>query len=513
MKRSEENFDEVLKRSFECSEVLPQYQSQQAWNEVLLRYKNSKDLNIPTFEWAPLPRAKSTIPLIGFAAVLLGCVILAIIIGFPSSTTAQAQALDGSLARVSGTGVNMLRSGDSIKFGDVLRSAGASALFSLSDGSLVEMHPQSELSLQSAHDGVQLHLDRGQVIVNAAKQSTGHLYVKTKDLDVSVTGTVFLVNAEDVGSRVAVIEGTVHVQNGGEAKTLLPGEQLISSPQLPSRLVVEEISWSRNIEAHLAMLQQSTTAALAPQTSPTTAFAAASLKRVGPDTPIERVGGGCHGVDTKDARVTTRVPRGRCVLSNVTLKDMIWVAYPELPRSLPSMQAVVGGPTWSSTDVFNVEALADDLGSVTEDRLQRMLRSFLGQRFRLRFHLESRQISGYMLSTAKGGARLKETPNGSGKGVLRIEREAGRLSLRGSDIGMFNLVGFLSSRLRAPVLDKTNLNGAYEIDLSWSPLDANNLDMGESILAAVSDLGLELKAGTGESEVLVIDQAEHPADN
>src|SRR5262249_17370456 len=92
----------------------------------------------------------------------------------------------------------------------------------LPDGSRVEMRPQSRLSVNDANDGLRIRLDRGGIIVNAARQRTGHLYVDTKDVAVSVVGTVFLVGVEEAGSRVAVLEGKVQVKQGGLTNTLLP---------------------------------------------------------------------------------------------------------------------------------------------------------------------------------------------------------------------------------------------------------------------------------------------------
>jgi hypothetical protein len=67
-------------------------------------------------------------------------------------------------------------------------------------------------------------LKNGSILVSAAKQRNGHFYVKTKDVTVSVVGTVFIVKAEQEGSRVAVIEGEVHVQKGATTERLSPGE-------------------------------------------------------------------------------------------------------------------------------------------------------------------------------------------------------------------------------------------------------------------------------------------------
>ena len=70
-------------------------------------------------------------------------------------------------------------------------------------------------------------------------------------------GSVFLVNAEESGSRVAVIQGEVRVQQGSTLKKLLPGEQVETNPIMQSVPVIEEIRWSRDAIAHLALLQQS----------------------------------------------------------------------------------------------------------------------------------------------------------------------------------------------------------------------------------------------------------------
>jgi ferric-dicitrate binding protein FerR (iron transport regulator) len=156
---------------------------------------------------------------------------------------AVVQAADGSL---SGLAVGQILKTDS--------SLGR--LLALADGSRVEVREQSELSLERADDRVRIRLQRGSVIVNAAEKST-RLSVLTKDLTVALAGTVFLVVAEQAGSRVAVIQGEVRVQQGTTEMNLTQGEQLATSPLLEPREVSEQIAWSRNAEIHLQQLQQS----------------------------------------------------------------------------------------------------------------------------------------------------------------------------------------------------------------------------------------------------------------
>src|SRR5947207_7856392 len=79
-------------------------------------------------------------------------------------------------------------------------------------------------------------------------------------MTVSVVGTIFLVNAEADGSRVAVIEGEVRVHEGTTDTKLRPGEQVSTSRTLAARPVKEEIAWSRQADAHLAILDSFTRA-------------------------------------------------------------------------------------------------------------------------------------------------------------------------------------------------------------------------------------------------------------
>lgn len=192
------------------------------------------------------------------AAVFLG----ALWVGIPlqdEGPSAVVLTADGPVYRVVDGRTLLVRPGDRIEAEETIRlNGGDSAMIALRDGSLVEMRSESELSLERAVDGVRVRLPKGDIIVNAAKQHRGHLYVQTNDVTVSVVGTVFLVNADAKGSSVAVIEGEVHVKHGGTEKSLYRGEQVATIPTIPQGLR-EQISWSRNAEAHLALLQQSVT--------------------------------------------------------------------------------------------------------------------------------------------------------------------------------------------------------------------------------------------------------------
>jgi ferric-dicitrate binding protein FerR (iron transport regulator) len=147
--------------------------------------------------------------------------------------------------------------GDRIRNGESVRADGPdSRLLALPDGSEVEMRSQSELEIDHAADGLRVRLYAGSIIVAAAKQGAGHLYVETRDAMVSVVGTVFLVSIEQTGSRAGVIEGVVNVQHGAISQTLLPGQQTVAGPPMELVPLETQVAWSRNASIYVAMLRQ-----------------------------------------------------------------------------------------------------------------------------------------------------------------------------------------------------------------------------------------------------------------
>ncbi len=176
--------------------------------------------------------------------------------GTTNAAHAVVETGDGSLS--SAGQARPFQHGQQIEYGDIVHSSGgAGAVITLADGSRVEMRTESEISLKPAADGVQISLNSGSVIVSAAKQRSGHLYVQTRDCTVSVVGTVFLVTADAMGSRVAVIQGEVHVQQGPTLNALLPGQQIATASSMKALPVAEEIGWSRFAAAHLILLKES----------------------------------------------------------------------------------------------------------------------------------------------------------------------------------------------------------------------------------------------------------------
>lgn len=202
----------------------------------------------PAWRWAMSAVAVAAVVLVAFA-VSNGF--------FPGQHPVRAavQAVDGSLYAEDGDNMRVIPAGYEIRNGDEIRTAkGSTALVRLLDGSLVEMRERSDLAVSRHWKGTTIHLQGGQIIVQAAKQHNGRLYVATDDGLVSVKGTIFSVNRGVKGSRVAVIEGVVHVDFAGNASDLEAGQEATSSATVSKVPIQNEIAWSRNSAKYLALL-------------------------------------------------------------------------------------------------------------------------------------------------------------------------------------------------------------------------------------------------------------------
>jgi len=174
----------------------------------------------------------------------------------PPGPRATVESIDGGLYRVSANGEQAVRPGDQFAEDETLRTPnGGHAFVRLSDGSHVEMNERAEFSVSQGRKNTTVHLERGDILIQAAHRTSGHLYVLSKDCRVAVTGTIFAVSSGIRDSRVMVIEGAVKVSYTGEERTLHPGDG-ISTSGAEAVSVKKEIAWSRNLDQYLQLLAQ-----------------------------------------------------------------------------------------------------------------------------------------------------------------------------------------------------------------------------------------------------------------
>jgi hypothetical protein len=175
----------------------------------------------------------------------------------PAAAGTALRLIEGALVAVEGGQVSALAAGAGVPYGqEVVCPLGGSAVVELADGSRVELKERSRLSVGRDRRGTTIDLEGGNIIVEAAPQVDGKLFVATGDCTVAVTGTVFAVNHGTRGSRVSVYEGEVRVDQAGRRQRVLqPGEQATTHASVARVSLAEEVAWSPRAEEHLALLR------------------------------------------------------------------------------------------------------------------------------------------------------------------------------------------------------------------------------------------------------------------
>lgn len=205
---------------------------------------------------------------------------------------------------------------------------------------------------------------------------------------------------------------------------------------------------------------------------------------------------------------------------NCPIKVMIEAAYRVKPEQ------IIGGPGWLDSAPYDMEAEAGKPS--TSDELHGMLINMLVDRLQLKFHRDHRDMRRYALTVDKAGPKLTPHPD-TDAGDLFIDQTVSQflhMKLKGTASPMDYLAFRLSLLLDLPVVDLTGLRGGYDFTLEYtrdlppgiSPnakLNGGELDTsGPTLVAALQrQLGLDLSAGKGPVEVIVIDSVERPSAN
>lgn len=245
---------------------------------------------------------------------------------------------------------------------------------------------------------------------------------------------------------------------------------------------------------------------------------------------------------------------GRLVMNCQSLKGIIERAY---TSGMPPLPPIEGAPAWINSERYTINALAE--GNPRMDlMIGPMLRGLLQDRFQLKTHLETREVSAYALTVAKGGSKLKPHEDGncidigmvnrlttppppfpaSGERpiVCGMNRPGNRLGPNSIlDIPGVSLDYFARTILGIaiwdrPVINKTGLTGLFDIHFEFAreagnpyeyrsrdgeaPTIAAPGEAGPSIFTALQEqLGLKLEAAKASREFLVIDRVDRPSEN
>ena len=212
----------------------------------------------------------------------------------------------------------------------------------------------------------------------------------------------------------------------------------------------------------------------------------------------------------------------RLTFVQVTLRDLIMLAYGVGARQIQGPSFLNGVPD-APADRFDIAAKVPT--GATRDQVPVMLRALLAERFHLSFHRENRTMQVYALEVAKGGLKMKESPEGAtGEGrCIRsfAEREGATLAavcshMRSADIAQQVQALAPGYFCEGPVVDASGLKGVYDFKLEWiTNGQANSGSPGPTMFDAVQDqLGLKLDRRRQAVEILVIDKLDRtPTEN
>jgi len=233
-------------------------------------------------------------------------------------------------------------------------------------------------------------------------------------------------------------------------------------------------------------------------------------------------------------------PGGGLRVSGATLKMLLTIAY-----DVREFQ-IVGGPSWISSDRYDILAKAAGAGSETQtsdprqmtdaqmktagEQMQQRLQALLAERFQLTIHRETKEQSVYALLVGKNGPKFEASQIKDGHTERRMMMGRGMVNGQGVEVQM--LANVLSNQLGRPVVDRTGLTGRFDIKLQWTPDPGQSLTPlggapppgvqappppdpnGPSIFTAVQEqLGLRLESQKGPVEMIVIDRVEKPSEN
>jgi uncharacterized protein (TIGR03435 family) len=232
-----------------------------------------------------------------------------------------------------------------------------------------------------------------------------------------------------------------------------------------------------------------------------------------------------HAAD--DHMMSWRMTADGVNLVNLPLEQMLCSAWDMKPYQISGLNG------WMTSGTFDLTAKVsgDDVDAYKKlNGLQRrqMLQKLLIERFQMKVHTETKILPVYDLAVDKGGSKLKpstaiEPPSPEERQAHPEKYKKGSMTMgpgmyEGTGVELRSLASQLGNTLGRPVIDKTGLNGAYDITLHFRSEEGGapggeNSDA-PSVFSAVQDqLGLKLVPSKGPVEKLVVDSAQKPETN
>lgn len=166
---------------------------------------------------------------------------------------------------------------------------------------------------------------------------------------------------------------------------------------------------------------------------------------------------------------------------------------------------VVGGPSWLDNQHYDVVGKLP--AGATKSDIPAMLDKLLQERMKVVVHHESKEQKVLALVVGKGGPKLARSDDTSGgSGTIG----PGGMTVRGAT--MATLARMLKRPAGIEVVDRTGIEGAYDLEMKWRKDE--NSDGPDFITALQEQLGLKLEPSRAAVDTIVVDSAERvPIEN
>jgi uncharacterized protein (TIGR03435 family) len=204
------------------------------------------------------------------------------------------------------------------------------------------------------------------------------------------------------------------------------------------------------------------------------------------------------------------LPGGRFTARATTVQLLFEWAYGVMPWQHS------GGPSWLDDDRYDIIAKA--AGNATDDEMKRMLQTLLVERFKLKFHRETRDAPVLILSAGKTPPKLFPPKEGESRSLKIIptsgeDKKIVTWRTIATRYSFDQLNQTFARQLGRTIVNQTGLAGDFDFTLDFVPDEErpNPLDPAIIISAMRDQLGLVVKAQRGPVEFLVIDSLEKVA--
>jgi uncharacterized protein (TIGR03435 family) len=216
----------------------------------------------------------------------------------------------------------------------------------------------------------------------------------------------------------------------------------------------------------------------------------------------------------------------------------------------------VTGPAWLDSERYEIVGQLPE--GKTREQAKFMLQNLLAERFGLKMHRETKEMTVYALRTGKNGPKLKESRPAPGRtgetppvnsaepprdkdGFLvlpegrpgyavtmgpngNLQMASRMQTMDDFEARLADFAGFLGLEER-PVIDKTGLTGRYDINIEFSatnrsvsnaaagvpapggPGPVTDPDLAPSLTTTLERLGLKLESGKAPITIFIVDQA------